>query len=398
MSRLFYIIGVGSGQASDLTGEALQALAGCGLLLSTGRLAESLAGLGEVQSCPAGQLAATALQAKAGQVGILVSGDAGFFSAAKGLRQALAPAGEVRVVCGLSSMQLLCAELGVSYDGVHWLSLHGREGSLLGAVSYHPKVFALTGGTQNAQALCRSLETAGLGGVQVTLGENLGAPDARIRTASAAELAKSPCGSLAVLLVQNDHTGQAGRPVFDHDMERGNVPMTKQEARWTAVNLLDLRRDDVVYDVGAGTGSVSMEISRRTPDGLVFAIERNIEGVALIERNRRALGCWNVQVVEGEAPAALDGLPAPNAAFIGGSGGALYDTLSALKARNPQLRVVISAVSLETLHDAQTALDRLGFEQTRILQLTSARGTKADGKLPLQMNNPIYLLSGGPKR
>ena len=178
-------------------------------------------------------------------------------------------------------------------------------------------------------------------------------------------------------------------------MERGSVPMTKQEARWTAVNLLDLRATDVVYDVGAGTGSVSMEMARRVRRGVVYAIERGAEGIALIDRNRKALGCWNVVPVEGEAPAAMDGLPTPDAAFVGGSGGALFETLSILKERNPKIRVVVTAVSLETLSDAQIALSTLGFEHVAISQISAVRGRKADGSTPLTANNPIFLLSGG---
>lgn len=395
MSRFFTIIGAGSGQPGDLTRQARDAMANAGLLLSTGRLAENLSGLGKIETCQTSKLAETALAATAERVGILVSGDAGFFSAAKTLYQKLAAHGEVEVVCGLSSMQMLCARLGAAYDDAVWLSLHGRKGSLLGAVSYNRKVFALTGGDQNAQKLCRSLVDAGLGHVRVARGENLGAADEQVVTGSAAELADRPCGSLAVLLIENDRPGNPNLPIRDSDMERGSVPMTKQEARWTAVNLLDLRATDVVYDVGAGTGSVSMEMARRVRRGVVYAIERGAEGIALIDRNRKALGCWNVVPVEGEAPAAMDGLPTPDAAFVGGSGGALFETLSILKERNPKIRVVVTAVSLETLSDAQIALSTLGFEHIAISQISAVRGRKADGSTPLTANNPIFLLSGG---
>lgn len=396
MSRLFTIVGAGSGQPADLTRQAREAMAQCTLLLTTARLAEQLGELGEMQVCATGKLAETAIAAADERVGILVSGDAGFFSAAKTLRTALQAHGEVEVVCGLSSMQMLCAKLGTGYDDVVWLSLHGRQGSLLRAVSYNRKVFALTGGAQNAQALCRSLVHAGLGKVRVSLGENLGAADERILTGTADELAQQKCGDLAVLLVENETPGRVDQPIRDSDMERGSVPMTKQEARWVGVNLLDLRENEIVYDIGAGTGSVSMEMARRA--SVVYAVERSMDGIALIERNRRALGCFNVLPVEGEAPDALDNLPAADAAFVGGSGGTLYETLSMLKERNPKVRVVVSAVSLETLSDAQIALGALGFEQITITQIQAVRGKKADGSTPLQANNPIYLLYGGVKR
>lgn len=397
MSRYFTIIGTGSGQPEDLTRQARDAMACAGLLLSTDRLAENLSGLGNIETCPTGKLAERALAADVQRVGILVSGDAGFFSAAKALSGKLAAYGEVEVLCGLSSMQMLCARLGITYEDAVWLSLHGRKGNLLGAVSYNRKVFALTGGDQNAQKLCQSLVDAGLGHVRVSRGENLGAAEEQVLTGTAAELAEKPCGSLAVLLIENDQPGDPTLPIRDSDMERGNVPMTKQEARWAAVNLLDLRAGDIVYDVGAGTGSVSMEMARRVPRGVVYAIERGTEGIALIDRNRKALGCYNVLPVQGEVPAAMENLPTPDAAFIGGSGGTLFETLSILKERNPKIRVVVTAVSLETLSDAQIALSTLEFEHIAISQISAVRGQKADGSTPLKANNPIFLLSGGAR-
>lgn len=395
VNRLFMIIGTGSGQREDFTREARDAIARAGLVLSTERLSTNLAGAAKVRTCPFGKLAENALSSHAARIAILVSGDTGFFSAAKSLRQKLTEHGEVQTICGLTSMQLLCAKLGTPFDDVVWLSLHGRKGSLLGTVSYNRRVFALTGGEQNAQQLCRTLVEAGLGHLRVSRGENLGASNEQILAGTAAELAEKPCGDLAVLLVENEQPGECCLPVRDSDMERGSVPMTKQEARWAAVNLLDLRASDIVYDIGAGTGSVSMEMARRVQRGLVYAIERSIDGIALIDRNRRALGCWNVLLVEGDAPGAMQGLPVPDAAFIGGSGGTLHETLAILKERNPKIRIVITAVSLETLGDAQQALSDLAFENITISQLSAVRGHKADSNTPLHANNPIFLLSGG---
>lgn len=398
MSRLFIIIGAGSGQAEDLTRQAREAMVQCGLLLASERLAHSLHKLADIQPCAASQLAQTALAADDAHVGILVSGDAGFFGAAKTLQAALQEYGEVRLICGISSMQLLCAKLCVSYDDVLWLSLHGRKGSLIGAVSYHKRVFALTSSTNNAQKLCQSLTDAGLGGVRVSIGENLGAPAERILTGSAEELSKEPCGDLAVLLVENDFPGAVGQPVLDSQLEHGTVSMLPQEVRWTAVNLLDLHPDDVAYDIHAGVGAVSMEMARRVPRGLVYAIEPAAEGIWHIERNRKAMNCWNALVVEGEAPDAMRDLPTPDAAFLSGSGTALYETLAQLKERNADIRVVIAAASLEMLSDAQIALNTLEFAQTAVSQMQAVRGQKENGRTALQMQNPVYLLYGGPQR
>ena len=191
MSRIFYILGAGPGAPAALTGEARQALAASDAVFATARLTA----LDEkAVVCPFGELAARALDSDAPTVAVLVSGDVGFFSAAARLREQLAPYGEVRLVCGLSSLQYFCAKLGVPYDDVCVRSLHGRAGSILGAISYHKKVFALTGGAQNAQTVCRALADAGLGGLTVHLGENLGMETERIAHGTVAELAAQPCG------------------------------------------------------------------------------------------------------------------------------------------------------------------------------------------------------------
>lgn len=215
------------------------------------------------------------MAATAERVGILVSGDAGFFSAAKTLYQKLAAHGEVEVVCGLSSMQMLCARLGAAYDDAVWLSLHGRKGSLLGAVSYNRKVFALTGGDQNAAEA-----------VPVACGRRAGAcargarrkPWRGRRTGGhrfGGRAGGQACGSLAVLLIENDRPGNPNLPSGTATWN-GAACHDKQEARWTAVNLLDLRATDVVYDVGAAPARCPW----RWPDGCGAAWYTRLSGGA----------------------------------------------------------------------------------------------------------------------
>ena len=200
MNRLFFIIGAGMGTPDTLTSEARRALDKADAVFATARLA-ALSEKAVV--CPFGELAARAVQVDGGTVAVLVSGDVGFFSAAARLREQLQPHGDVRLVCGLSSLQYFCAKVGVPYDDLCVRSLHGRTGSILGAVSYNKKVFVLTGGTQNAQTVCRTLADAGLGELTVHLGENLGMETERIAHGTAAELAEQSCGDLAVLLIEH---------------------------------------------------------------------------------------------------------------------------------------------------------------------------------------------------
>ena len=392
MSRKFYIIGAGMGAPDSLTGEAVHALAASDAVFATQRLA---AVCDRAVVCPFDRLAAEAIASDAPTVSVLVSGDVGFFSAAGRLRGQLAPYGDVRLVCGLSSMQYFCAKLGVSYDDACVRSLHGRAGSILGAVSYHKKIFVLTGGENTAPKVCKTLADAGLGGLTVHLGENLGAADERIQTGTAETLAAEDCGNLAVLLIEHPDAVNAYEPVRDDMLTRAKVPMTKEEVRWVSVSRLAVQPRDTVWDVGAGTGAVTLELARKASDGLVYAVERKPEAVALLRENRAKLGGYNVQIVEGAAPDALEALPAPDHVFVGGSGGAMRRILEIAKQKNPAVRVVVNAIALETLHETQAALSVLGFADIEVTQLSAARGKAVGPYTMMTANNPVFILSGG---
>ena len=392
MARTFYIIGAGMGTPDTLTGEARRALDAEDAVFATARLAALRP---EAEVCPFTELAARAIGAGGQSIAVLVSGDVGFFSAASRLRQQLAPHGEVRLICGLSSLQYFCAKLGVPYDDVCVRSLHGRAGSILGAVSYHKKVFALTGGAQNAQTVCCTLADAGLGGLIVHLGENLGMQTERIAHGIAAELADQPCGDLAVLLIENPNAVNAAEPLRDAMFTRAKVPMTKEEVRWVACGRLAVQPGDTVWDVGAGTGAMTLELARRACDGLVYAVERDADALALLVENRCKLGGYNVQIVAGRAPEALETLPAPDCVFVGGSGGEMRRILSLVKEKNPAVRVVVTAIALETLEEARRALIDLGFANLAVSQLAASRGRAVGPYTMMTALNPVFILSGG---
>ena len=170
--------------------------------------------------------------------------------------------------------------------------------------------------------------------------------------------------------------------------------MTKEEVRWVSVSKLAVQPRDTVWDVGAGTGAVTLELARRASDGLVYAVERSADAVKLLGENRRRLGGYNVRIIDGAAPAALEALPAPDCVFVGGSGGAMRCILQAAKRKNPAVRVAVNAIALETLHAAQAALAELGFAEIEVVQLAAARGRVVGPYTMMTANNPVFILSG----
>ena len=382
--RQFDIIGAGMGTRETLTGEAAQALASAEMVFATERLAEICE---NAQICLFSELAERAIACGADRAVLLVSGDVGFFSAAGKLREKLLAHGEVRLFCGLSSMQYLCAKIGISYENACIRSLHGRKGDLLGAVSYHEKTFALTGGDNNVQFVCRSLADAGLGGVQVYIGE-------KVLKGMASELAEIPCADLAVMLVLNPNSVNPFEPVRDEMLTRAKVPMTKEEVRWVSVARLGVQPGDTVWDVGAGTGAVTFELARKAMDGAVFAVERNTEAIELIAQNRQKLGGFNVHIVQGHAPEVLAYLPKPNCVFVGGSGGNMREIIETALKKNPETRIAVNAIALETLQETQRLFAEFGLQQVEITQLSAARGKSIGCYTMMTANNPVFILSG----
>ena len=152
---------------------------------------------------------------------------------------------------------------------------------------------------------------------------------------------------------------------------------------------------DTVWDVGAGTGAMTLELARRACDGMVYAVERDTDALALLDENRRKLGGYNVQIVAGSAPEALQALPAPDCVFVGGSGGGMRRILALAKEKNPAVRVVVTAIALETLEEARHALINLGFATVEVSQLAASRGKAVGPYTMLTALNPVFILSGG---
>ena len=150
---------------------------------------------------------------------------------------------------------------------------------------------------------------------------------------------------------------------------------------------------DTVIDVGAGTGSVSIEAASLAKDGVVYAIEKKDEAIDLLEQNKRKFGTDNLEIIKGLAPEALEGLPAPTHAFIGGSSGNLKEILEVLLEQNPRVRVVINAIALETVAEAMQCLKSMAFTDVDIAQVSVAKGKKLGSYEMMMGQNPVYIFS-----
>lgn len=387
----------GGGTPGTMTEDCRRALARADCIIGARRLLDGLSA-----AYTENRAAATrpeeilqAIRAHGGDCAVLYSGDTGFYSGARALIPLLEGEGiSYTLLPGLSSVQLFSALLGRPWQDWLLLSAHGVDCNPVGAVMQGKPVFFLTGGALGPAALCSQLAEAGLGALPVSVGEALSYPRQRIRRGSAAEFAAAEFAPLSVMLAEPAPVPLRRGPGFpDACFIRGDAPMTKQEVRAAVLAKLAPRAHDILWDVGAGTGSVSVELALAASWGRTYAVECSSEACALIRANREKLGAWNLRLVQGTAPQALDALETPDAVFIGGSKGTVEQTVELVLDRNPKARICISAICIETLYQAVQALQNRAL-RPEVIQIGVSRG-KAAGSLHLLMaNNPIFLITG----
>lgn len=387
----------GGGSRGTLTEECRKALENASCIIGAKRLLESLPDTytnNRAAATRPGEILQILRSQGEGCV-VLYSGDTGFYSGTRSLIPLLEQEHiSYTVLPGISSVQLLSAALGRPWQDWLLLSAHGVDCNPVGAVMQRKPAFFLTGGELGPAELCQKLAQAGLDTLPVTVAENLSYPHQRIRRGTAGEFAELHFDPLSVLLAEPADPVTRRTPGFpDALFTRGEVPMTKQEVRAAVLAKLAPRPDDILWDVGAGTGSVSIELALAASWGRTYAIECNEKACELIRVNREKLGAWNLQLIEGAAPGALESLETPDAVFIGGTKGSMEQVVDLVLDRNPKARICISAICIETLYKAVKALQKRDIEP-EVTQISISRG-KAAGSLHLLMaNNPVFLIAG----
>lgn len=394
-----FIAGIGPGSEALQTQEVRAAIERADCLIGARRMLDAVARPQQLTIdaiAPETIASHIAQHPECGVFCVVMSGDTGFYSGTKKLLPLLKEC-RVRVLPGLSSMSYLCARLGVSYEDAVPVSLHGRDLDIAREVRRRRKVFTLVGGDGGMQALCERLTQAGLGHVRLSVGERLSYPDEAITRGTAQELRSHTFDKLSAALIENDTPNEIVTPglpdeAFLRNLEPGKlVPMTKSEVRSICLSKLRLTPNAVCWDVGAGTGSVSIEMARLCADGFVYAIEKNEQALALLEKNRKSFSASNMQIIPGLAPEACRALPAPTHAFLGGTSGSVRDILALLLEKNPHVRIVATAVTLESV-SALTAC-MADFEAAECVSVQVSKAAALGRYHLMQAQNPVYIFT-----
>ncbi len=403
---MFSLILIGVG-CQGLTAQQTEMLARCGLIIGDSRhlsLVKEMAAEQLLISPLAPALASIRQALVNGDVGVLASGDPLFFGIGRMLRKEFG-AEQLVVLPALSTMQEACARFTLPWDDLKMVSLHGRKtlhapGLLLGS----EKTFVFTDRYNTpatlTQQLIDYLELIGdevlLAQCRVHVVENLGATDERLFSGTLAEAARQDFAELNVLIVTRPTLAAEGIPLFgltEAEIAHSRGLITKDEVRAVSLHALRLPSTGVFWDLGAGSGSISVAAASLHPNLTVFAVDQHSEAFANVKRNIRQFGCYNIIPIQGEATAVLNGLPDPDRVFVGGSGGKLSAIIGEAADRLPAGgRLVVNGVTGQTVAEAPQCMAAHGLtvELTRVqIERTTFPETESGKVL-----NPITVMTG----
>ncbi|MBP1847093.1 precorrin-6Y C5,15-methyltransferase (decarboxylating) [Rhizobium petrolearium] len=373
-SRWLSIVGIGEDGVKGLGESARSAISSASVVFGGKRHLELAAPLitGDARTWPTpfDPTMRDVMVLRGQNVCVLASGDPFFFGVGATLSRQV-PAEEFITYPAPSSFSLAASRLGWPLQEIETVSLHGRPLDLIRPF-LHPgrRIIALTSDEKAPVELASLLTETGFGPSHLTVLEALGGEDERIRSAVANEFALLAINVLNVVAVEVK--AEAGARIlprasglddalFEHDGQ-----ITKREIRALTLSALAPRRGELLWDIGAGSGSIGIEWMLADPSLKAVAIEADPERAARIKRNASAFGVPGLKIVEGEAPAALAGLPMPDVIFIGGGGSEMGVFDAAIDALKPGGRLAANSVTLEMEAVLLAAHARLGGELIRI--------------------------------
>ena len=338
---------------------------------------------------------------------VLMSGDTGFYSGTQSLYkhiEAMAKDSEnilhkvdMQIVPSISSISYLASRYNISWHDMKIVSLHGRSGHLAYELRTNKKVFVISSGGLETSDIIKNLIDEGFADCDIYIGENMSYPEEVLSHGKVADFKEHKFLELCSMIIINQNASPMHMKlgIEDEEFIRDKVPMTKSEIRALSVAKLGLSNEDICYDVGAGTGSVSIEMAVNVPKGKVYAIEKKTIACDLIYKNIEKFGLDNIEVVKGEASVSMEELEAPDAVFIGGTTGKLKDILKTVFEKNTKARVVITAVSLESVAEINEACKYYETQgcKTDIVFVSVSNTKRVANYTMFDAKNPVLIAS-----
>lgn len=406
------LAGIGPGDGDMMTLRLKEALAEADLILGAKRLIEAVTPKLEKEALYLPDKILTWLQEKSRQyavheklkVVILFSGDIGFYSGWSKVRICLQEAlqkgllhGTMQSIPGISSIQMMAAACGVSWENAGIYSIHGKtdtdgwQAEVLRRLHENGRLFLLVSGAGDIRklgALFSDKEDC-----RITVGYQLSYPQQKLMVLTPEACKETEQEGLYVVMIEKEEPATLSPGIPDEAFIRGKVPMTKGEVRQVSLCSLRLQKDSVLYDIGSGTGSIAVEAAHLSKGIKVYAIEKKEEAVALLAQNKEKFQTANMEIIRGTAPEAFNGLEEPTHVFIGGSGGHLMEILEVLAAKKRRIRVVMNAISLETVAEFKQVKERFSVCNFEMIQMQVSRYHELGSYYMPKAENPVMICS-----
>jgi precorrin-6B C5,15-methyltransferase / cobalt-precorrin-6B C5,C15-methyltransferase len=331
------------------------------------------------------------------RIAVLGSGDPNFFGVGRFLLRNL-PKERIEIFPNVTSVQYAFARIKEPWDDAIFVSVHGRGvKNAIDRIIASEKIAVLTDGVNTPAVLARELIARGAEGYEAWLCEDLGLPTEKFTKTDVKGLVEINASDLNILiLIKAWEPNLENYPVIgivDEEFSTAKKLITKEEVRAVTLGKLQLQDDLVMWDIGAGSGSVSIEAGNLMPNGKIFALEKNPQYLTFIRDNLKKFVARNVMLIEAYAPEGLEELPDPDRVFIGGSGGMLEEIIEAVDRRlKPEGFIVLNAVTLDTLTKAVEFLEDHGYG----VEVTCVNIAKTRGLTEYKMfeaHNPVYIIT-----
>ena len=350
------LIGIGLGNPNLLTKAAYTAISNSSIIIGAKRIVDSIRSdfIGKKFFLEYNtEKIADIIKSNAGsEISVIFSGDISLFSGGSKLFERLKAFKNCKINTfpGISSLSYLCAKTNIDISKVKILSFHGKDELLYHNIDSNEYTFIITSNGEGAKEICRKLISFGFFDLDITLGENLSYDNERITTAKPGDFLDMDISDLNCMIIYNPDSDKAiSFGLHDEVFARDKVPITKSEVRAVILSKLDINSDSICYDIGAGSGSVSIEMAGLAYEGKVYAIEKNPVAIELIKKNIHNFNAENIELIFAKAPEGLEHILEADKIFIGGSGGELNAVMDIIFASQKHPTIVISAITLETV-------------------------------------------------
>jgi precorrin-6Y C5,15-methyltransferase (decarboxylating) len=331
-----------------------------------------------------------------GNVAVCVSGDPLMYSLYKTFKNKF-PEKKAKIIAGIGSIQIFASKIGITMENSKIISIHGRDyknGQIALEVAENEKIFFFCSEKSGPLEIAEILKEYKLENTEIFVGENLTYENEKIYSYTPdtfPENYNNP--KLCVALVLNKKIKKISHKKFlsDDDFIRNKTPMTKQEVRHIILGKMQAEPDSVIWDIGAGTGSISIECARMCSFGKVYAIEYKKDALEILKKNKEFFGTENLEIIDKRASCAIDFLPEPDIIFIGGTDGEINEIFEKIEKSSKKIKIIMSAVTLETQSVAVNLMKKYSeFEASMV----SVSNTKEIGKYTIfESNNPVMIYS-----